>query len=235
VIPQGCGYVVDINKLAGSFLSGGLGTGLAGGVAGGALVSALTSKSGRKAAKSVAQIGGLAAVGALAWTAYKKFQGNSPANVAPQDVTAPQSQQAGPSAEVWQRLPQERFDTLATTESQSQGLLVMRTMISAAMADGHLGPEEQKHIFKQLDHLDTQERSLLFDELRNPLSCDELAAQASDPVVAIEMYTAAVLTLDMNCLVAKEFMAQLGRGLKLPDSLITSIQDNASATQLATS
>jgi len=76
---------------------------------------------------------------------------------------------------------------------------------------------------------------LLFDELRNPLSCDELAAQASDPVVAIEMYTAAVLTLDMNCLVAKEFMAQLGRGLKLPDSLITSIQDNASATQLATS
>jgi uncharacterized membrane protein YebE (DUF533 family) len=236
--------VVDINKLAGSFLSGGAATGLAGGVAGGALVSALTTKSGRKAAKSVAKIGGLAAVGALAWSAYKKYQGNSTEDASQAVVAGPQRQlpqhtvtdHASPnSAQVWQHLPQAQFDTLATVEAQSKGLLVMRTMIAAAMADGHLGPEEQKQIFKQLDHLDTQERSLLFDELRNPLSCDELAAQASDPVVAIEMYTAAALTLDMNCLVAKEFMAQLGRGLKLPDSLIASIQENSSASQLAIS
>jgi uncharacterized membrane protein YebE (DUF533 family) len=228
--------MVDINKLAASFLNGGIGSGLAGGVAGGALVSALTSKSGRKAAKSVAQIGGLAAVGALAWNAYKKYQGNTSASAPQEMVPGPQHpQEPVPATAVWQRLPQEQFDTLAAPESNSQGLLVLRTMISAAMADGHLGPEEQKYIFKQLDHLDPQERSLLFDELRNPLSCGELAAQASDPVVAIEMYTAAALTLDMNCLMAKEFMAQLARGLNLPDALINSIHDNSSANQLAVS
>ena len=227
--------MVDLNKLGGSFLDNGVAKGLAGGVAGGALVSALTSKSGRKAAKSVAQIGGLAAVGALAWNAYKEYQGNNTANVVDEVATVPQRQEMVSSAGGWQRLPQHQFDSLAFNESSSQGLLVLRTMISAAMADGNLGYAEQQQIFKQLENLGQQERNLLFDELRNPLSCDELAAQASDPVVAIEMYTAAALTLNMNCLTAKAFMGQLAQGLNLPESLVTSIQDNASATQLAVS
>jgi uncharacterized membrane protein YebE (DUF533 family) len=75
----------------------------------------------------------------------------------------------------------------------------------------------------------------LFGELRNTRSCDELAAQATDPVLAIEMYTAAALTLDMNCIMAKEFMHQLARGLNLPDSLVTAIRDNSSAGRLAIS
>ena len=74
--------MVDFNKLVSLVTGSGVGAGLAGGVAGGALVSALTSKSGRKAAKSVAQIGGLAAVGALAWNAYKKYQGDGGAALA---------------------------------------------------------------------------------------------------------------------------------------------------------
>ena len=82
--------MVDFNKLIGSISGSGVGAGLAGGVAGGALVSALTTKSGRKAAKSVAQIGGLAAVGALAWNAYKKYQGDKPAEVPPQQVVEQQ-------------------------------------------------------------------------------------------------------------------------------------------------
>jgi len=226
--------MVDLNKLVGSLLNGGIAKGVAGGVAGGALVNVITSKSGLKAVQSVAQAGGLAAVGALAWNAYKKFQGNNAENVADQVVTVPQ-REAVASTEVWQRLPQDQFDSLASGQSTSQGLLVLRTMISAAMADGQLAPAEQKHIFDHLDNLGQQERNLLFDELRNPRSCDELAAQATDPVVAIEMYTAAALTLDMNCIMAKEFMNQLARGLNLPDSLVTAIRDNSSAGRLAIS
>ena len=97
--------MVDLNKLVGSFLENGGAKGLAGGVAGGALVSALTSKSGRKAAKSVAQIGGLAAVGALAWNAYKEYQGNNTANVVDEVATVPQRQEMVSSAGGWQRLP----------------------------------------------------------------------------------------------------------------------------------
>ncbi len=226
--------MIDFNKLVGSITGSGVGAGLAGGVAGGALVSALGSKSGRKAVKSVAQVGGLAAVGALAWNAYKKYQGDN--GVQAQATTAqPANPQGVSSAAVWQSLPQEQFDSLATGHSNSQGLLVLRTMISAAMADGHLGPEEQTHIFKQLDQLGLtpEERSTLFDELRAPLSCEELAAQVHDPVLAIEVYTAAFMTLDPNCAAARVFLGKLSRGLNLPDSLTASVHNNAMTSQVA--
>lgn len=225
--------MVDFNKLMGSITGSGMGAGLAGGVAGGALVSALGSKSGRKAAKSVAKVGGLAAVGALAWSAYKKYQGDSaaPAQVPAQTAAAPIP---APTQVAWQQLPQEQFDSLSTAQADSQGLLVLRTMIAAAMADGHLGPQEQVRIFERLDELglSAEERSMLFDELRNPLSCQALAAQATDPVLAIELYTAAVMTLDLDCVAGQSFLHELSRGMNLPDALTASIHNNVAAGQL---
>ena len=218
--------MVDFNKLVGSITGGGIGSGLAGGLAGGALVSAMTTKSGRKTAKSVAKIGSLAAVGALAWGAYKKYQGGS----------AP-TEQAQVVPEVWQQLPQQQFDALASGAQESQGLLVLRTMISAAMADGHLGPDEQTQIFERLDSLglSAEERSTLFDELRNPMACNVLAAQVTDPVIAIEMYTAAAMTVDASCLTAGEFLKQLSTGLNLPEQLVASIHSNTRDGQLLAS
>lgn len=220
--------MVDFNKLIGSVTGSGLGAGLAGGVAGGAVVSALGSKSGRKAMKSVAQVGGLAAVGALAWSAYKKYQRNGTAAAQPAGMQASgQLAIAQPVDTVasWQHLSQPRFDALAADQSGSQGLLMLRTMISAAMADGHLGKDEQAHIFGQLDQIgiSSEERSLLFDELRNPMPCEALAAQVDDPVQAIEVYTAACMTVDSNCPSAQAFLAQLAGCLKLPESLVASV------------
>lgn len=233
--------MVDFNKLVGSLTSSGVGAGFAGGAAGGALVSALTTKSGRKAVKSVAKVGGLAAVGALAWNAYKKYQGQHAADnevVVGQATSVPPaigSRQPAADASVWQQLPQAQFDDLASHESDSQGLLVLRTMIAAAMADGHLSPQEQVHIFDRLDviGLTQEERSTLFDELRNPLSSEALAAQVTDPVLAIEIYSAAAMVLDTSCASAKGFLGRLAADLNLPDSLVASIHNNASAAQLA--
>lgn len=233
--------MVDFNKLIGSITASGLSTGLAGGVAGGALVSAMTTKTGRKAATSVAKIGGLAAVGALAWGAYKKYQssnslvGQPLPTAVPAAAVAANSIHTSVAADTWQQLPQQQFDLLASNETTSQGLLVLRTMIAAAMADGHLGPDEQVQIFERLDSLglNTEERSTLFDELRNPLGCDLLVSQVSDPVVAIEMYTAAVMTVDTHCLTAGEFLRQLSAGLHLPEQLVASIDASASSNKLA--
>ncbi len=226
--------MVDFNKLVGSITGSGAGAGLAGGVAGGALVTALSSKSGRKTAKSVAKIGGLAAVGALAWSAYKKYQGESAsAGPAQIPVTPPRAE---PVPEMWQRLPQEQFEVLGATGTESEGLLVLRAMIAAAMADGHLGPDEQAHIFERLDSLglSAQERATLFDELRNPMTCDALAGQVRDPVTAIEIYTAAAMTVEGSCPAGKQFLGQLSTELNLPATLVASVQSNLRKGQLAT-
>jgi len=226
--------MVDINKLLGLVTGSGVGAGLAGGVAGGALVSALTTKSGRKAAKSVAQIGGLAAVGALAWNAYKKYQGDSGAVLqGPATPAAQPRAAAGPV--VWQQLPQEQFAALGSDQGSSQGLLVLRAMISASMADGQISSQEQGRIMERLDSLglSREERSTLFDEIRQPLPCAALAAQVQDPVVAIEVYTAAAMMLDNNCVAGGNFLDQLASGLKLPESLVAAIHDNTAAAPLA--
>lgn len=226
--------MVDINKLVGLVTGSGVGAGLAGGVAGGALVSALTSKSGRKAAKSVAQIGGLAAVGALAWNAYKKYQGDGGAAL--QGPATPAAQpQAAAGPVVWQQLPQEQFAALGSDQGSSQGLLVLRAMIAAAMADGQMSSQEQGRIMERLDSLglSREERSTLFDEISHPLPSAALAAQVQDPVVAIEVYTAAAMVLDNNCVAGGNFLDQLAAGLKLPASLVTAIHDNTAAAPLA--
>lgn len=226
--------MVDFNKLVSLVTGSGVGAGLAGGVAGGALVSALTSKSGRKAAKSVAQIGGLAAVGALAWNAYKKYQGDSGAAIeGPAAPAVRPDAAAGPV--VWQQLPQEQFTALGSNQGSSQGLLVLRAMIAAAMADGQISPQEQLRIIERLDvlGLSQEERSTLFDEIRHPLPCAALVAQVNDPVLAIEVYTAAAMMLDTSCGAAGDFLGQLAAGLKLPESLVVSIHRNTEVAPLA--
>lgn len=253
--------MVDFNKLIGSVTSSGLGSGLAGGVAGGAVVSALSSKSGRKAAVSVAKVGGLAAVGALAWSAYKSYQGKAAPEAAasaasPQQAPAPGQHNlvnhgavnqgavnhgavnhgAVNQSAVWQGLPQQQFDNLAAPDNDRQGLLILRAMIAAAMADGQLGPQEQQHIFAELDNLglSAEERGTLFDELRNPLASSDLAAVVTDPVLAIEVYTAARLTVASDCNESQMFLANLARDLNLPDNLRASIHSSANSSFSAT-
>ena len=114
-------------------------------------------------------------------------------------------------------------------------MLVLRSMIAAAMADGRLSPREQALIFERLDKLglSSEERDTLFDELRNPLSCKVLVAQVSDPVLAIEVYTAAVMMVESGCAASGNHLSQLASGLKLPEPLVLSIHRNMAVPQLA--
>ncbi len=73
--------MVDMNKLLGQFL-GNTASEFAGGMAGGLASSLLTSKSGRKLGKSALKLGGIAAVGALAYTAYQRYNSNQVATSA---------------------------------------------------------------------------------------------------------------------------------------------------------
>jgi len=65
--------MVDMNKLLGSFLGSGAGTGFAGGLAGGFASKIITGKSVKKLGSGALKLGGVAAVGALAYTAYQRY------------------------------------------------------------------------------------------------------------------------------------------------------------------
>lgn len=211
---------MDLNKMISGLTSSGIGSGLAGGVAGGALVSALGSKSGRKTAKTLLKVGGLAAVGGLAWKAYQSYQQSSATTTAP----APQSPAPEPHQSNWRGLEQPAFEAITQQQNESTGILLLRSMISAAMADGQLSQGEQGQIFGKLETLGltSEERGTLFDELANPWAPADFGA-VKDPVVAIEIYTAAFMTVDEECEAGRAHLADLAASLRLPPALVTSL------------
>ncbi len=237
--------MLDLNKIVSGLSKSGAASGLAGGLAGGAMAGALASKKGRKSAAKVARIGGLALVGGLAWKAYKSYR-NSAGNSAlgqsgherdihPENALAPSPAAQNPalsSPDAWQHLRRQDFEAVASEPAgaQSRSLLIVRAMIAAAMADGHLDAAEQGRLFREIDRLElsTEEKGMLVDELRHPWPVRELVASCPDPETAIEVYAASVLAIDETRDESKPYLATLAQRLNLPETLIESIHYRSS-------
>ena len=209
--------MVDFNKLISGLGQSGLLGGVAGGVASGAVISGLSSKKGRKAASTMLKVGGVAAAGALAWKAYQHYRQDRPQAAADIQMSSPQL-------------------AVAERSSEKNGMLVMRSMIAAAMADGHLSPHEHSLIFERVAELelDESEKSLLIDEMRLPKSPETLAESVEDLETALQVYAAARLVIDIECRAGEVHHDRLARALRLPAELIEAIENEEELAEAAT-
>lgn len=185
-----------------------------GGLGGGALAGSLAtvllgSKKGRKLGGSALKIGGLAVVGALAYTAYRNWQTGTP----------PAQDAAGPVLPPPKETPFHP-GTEAAQQSLSRNLL--RAMIAAAKADGHIDATEQQAIFGQMDQLDldADDKAFVMDELRAPLDIDAVAKAARSQEEAIEIYTASLLAIDVDNPSERGYLDMLAARLKLDEALV---------------
>lgn len=193
--------------------------GLAGGAAAGGLAALLLgSKSGRKLAGSAVKLGGAAVLGGLAYRAWQNYrqqkQGQTPAEPM-RDVT--------PRAEGTAFLPAPQKDRDALS------LALLRAMIAAAKADGHIDAGEQMKIFARLDglDLDSEAKAFVMDELRKPLDIDAVVAAATSPELAVEIYAASVLAIDPGDPAEQAYLAMLASRLKLDPGLKASVEAEA--------
>lgn len=190
--------------LGGSSGGGGLG-GLLSGAGGGALAAGamgllLGSKKARNVGGKVAVYGGLAALGVLAYKAYGNW--NAQQGKAPQ--TEPQTLDRLPPAQV---------------ELHSQAIL--KALVAAAKADGHIDDRERQLIegeFTKLDN-DQELQHWLHAELNKPLDPADVARAASTPEMAAEMYIASVMLVDEENFMEKSYLDELARQLKLEPGL----------------
>ena len=198
---------------------GGLGNGM-GGIGGGALAGGLAgilmgSKKGRKLAGSALTYGGLAVVGALAYKAYRDYQAGK----------APASVPAGERASSVPLLPPPTdtpFNPATEEGQQSLGRNLLRAMIAAAKADGHVDAQEQAAIFGQMDrlNLDADDKAFVIDELRKPLDVEAVAACARTPEEAAEIYAASLLAIDVDNPAERGYLSLLAARLKLDETLV---------------
>ena len=184
--------------------SGGLG-GLLSGAGGGALAASalgllLGNKSARKYGGQALTYGGLAALGVLAYKAYGNWQANQ--GTAPQ--TEPQTIDRVPAPQV---------------EQHSQAIL--KALVAAAKADGHVDERERQLIDGELNKLngDPALREWLQAELNKPLDPAEVARAASTPEIAAEMYIASLILVDEEHFMERAYLEELAKQLKLDPGL----------------
>lgn len=206
-----------MNKL----LHSGAGSGLLGGALAGTLTSLLTGKKGKKLASSALKVGGLAAIGGLAYVAYKRYQQGDP----PQRIAS--------HAELGEPLTQAGFlppgDDIGS--QNALGLALVQAMIAAAKADGHIDGQEHQRIFEQLNKLDldAESKAFLLEELGKPLDLEAVVKLGVTPEVATEIYTASVLAVDIDTPAERAYLQMLAARLNLAPALVAHIHATAEA------
>ncbi|MFT6390351.1 MAG: uncharacterized membrane protein YebE (DUF533 family) [Cellvibrionaceae bacterium] len=213
--------MVDVNKLLGSFLSSGAATGFAGGLAGGMASKMISGKTVKKMGSSALKLGGVAAVGALAYTAYKRYNNNQ--GSAPSVATATLSE--APEDSAFLPAPNDQ------AASDALGLLLVRAMIAVARADGRLDAQESQAIFQRIESLglDSESQNLLVQEMGHPVDMDAIISSASCPEMAAEIYIASLLAVDVDTVAEKSYLAMLASRLQLPPQLVTELENQVNA------
>lgn len=214
--------MLDAKRVLDQLVGSGAAGGFAGGLAGGALAGMLTGKKGRKMMGSALKVGGLALVGGLAYKAWQDHRRASDA------IPGPVAPGPGEPAGVPAAFLPEPGDRAGT---QALSVLLARSMISAAKADGQIDTRESQAILTRINELDVpaEDKAFLFEEYGRPLDIEGLAAQADSPEHAAEMYAASVLTVAPPSPAERIYLDTLARALGLEAGLARKIHEAVEA------
>jgi uncharacterized membrane protein YebE (DUF533 family) len=207
----------DVDRLIGRALSGNSGKGVLGGLLGGGGLGMLGSKRGRKLATQALKYGGIAAIGALAYHAYTRHKTGQPLGTSPTPT---------PSAAA-QLPPDARFvpRTADPDAAHSVGVTLIRSMVAAAKADGEIDADEIQRLFAQKEQLDLSpdEKAFLLRELSRPTDLDAIVQAATSPALAAEIYTAALMAIEVSNPAESAFLQLLASRLKLEPGLVAEL------------
>ena len=131
-----------------------------GALGGGLLALLLGTGAGRRLGGSALKIGGLAVLGGLAYKAYKDYT----------------QKQGG-------EVTDKSLEDLAGPEADARSVQLIRAMISAAKADGHIDAGERENIKRQINELDLESdfADLLRFEIDKPVDVRAIARALIHP------------------------------------------------------
>jgi uncharacterized membrane protein YebE (DUF533 family) len=193
--------------------------GLAGmAAAGGVLALLLGGKSVGKLAGGAVRYGGAAALGALAYRAFRNFQ--QPASPPPAALPAPSEVPAA-------YLP----DAAPAANGEPFELSLMRAMIGAAKADGHVDQAEQQRIFDAVERMgmDAEAKAFVFDTLNRPADPMAIAAAATTREQAAQIYLASRMAIDPDHPAERAYLDALVQRLALPAELVAQLDRQLAA------
>ena len=194
-----------------------------GAAVGGVLGLLLGSKSGRRMGGKALKAGSVVALGALAWKAYGDWQR--------QNATASASG-AAPGAAPGAAWPAPAgFAALPAPQLEIHSRAMLKALIAAAKSDGHMDEAERGQVEDALHRLnaDAETRAWVDAELRRPVDPADVAATATSPELAAEIYLASVLVVDDTTVMERAYLDELARRLQLAPGLKAELEARAAA------
>lgn len=194
-------------------LSGKIPGGLVGGAAAGGLMALLMgNKSARKFAGKAAGYGGAAVLGGLAFNAYRNWK----------------EQQGSAGAQAGTDSGRELIDPPELQHPITE-LTLIKAMIAAAKADGHLDQHEQKRIHDVVGKmsLSAETKGAIFDLLQRDISIEELLDASASMEQKSEVYLASCLVIDIDHPKEREHLGRLASAFELPPGLPEQLENQA--------
>lgn len=195
--------------------SGGFARGAA---AGGLLGLLLGGKGVRRMAGGAAGYAGAAALGALALKAYQNYVASKSGA-----ATVGQNRPALPlSPASLADVPHEALPhSQPATDGSPFQLVVIRAMVAAAKADGHIDAQEQGRLFSEVERLglDSEAKAAVFDLLGQPVDMNAIVSAVASPEQGAEVYLASRLAMDPDNAAERAYLDALALRLKLPAEL----------------
>ncbi|MDB5525762.1 MAG: hypothetical protein JWM58_3525 [Rhizobium sp.] len=199
-------------------------------LAAGALAAVLLGTStGRQLGGSALRLGGLAAIAGLGYQAYKSWQAGKdvpPVDASPARTTTiellPPPQDSG-------------FHTEDEANSDDFAVILVRAMIAAARADGHIDDAEREAILGKvkLAGLGADAQAFLESELVNPVDLDTIIGAARTESQKVELYTASRIAIEPDSRAERGYLDLLAGRLGLADALIDHIEATVASAKVA--
>ncbi|MDO9415257.1 tellurite resistance TerB family protein [Pararhizobium sp.] len=197
-------------------------------LAAGAIAAVLLGTgTGRQVAGSALKLGGLAAIAGLGYQAYKNYQaGNAPADPATAQTQADPVLLPPPADSGFSADPSQIDDDFALT--------LVRAMIAASRADGHIDEQERAHILDKLkvSGMSADAAAFIESELANPVDIDSIVAAAKTEEQRVELYTASRLTIEPDSRAERGYLDLLAGRLNLAEALVDHIEATVSAAKV---
>ena len=193
---------------------------LAKGAIAGGLLGVLLSGNARRMLGTGIQVGGMAAIGGLAYRAWEDWKAGKSADAGDEVIAAPDGTAFAP-------LDSDAADSLAAR--------LLQAMVSATKADGHVTDVERKRIDAQLGALGLGDAAtaMITAELDSPLDVGRIAALAEQPEDGVQLYAASLLVVDPNGPAEAAYLASLADKLGLAADLVAHLHAKAETLQAA--
>ena len=179
----------------------------------------LGTKTGRQVAGNALALGGLAAIAGLGYQAYKNYRDGNQPQPAPQSTPQAEPQFLPPPTD-------SGFSTSPAVASNDFTLSLVRAMIAAARADGHIDDTERQRILGKVQEagVGAEAEAFFQRELANPVDLDAIVASAKTEEQRVQVYTASRLAIEPDSRAERGYLDLLAGRLGLADALVDHIE-----------